>query len=157
MRRAQRRAASVPRQRRAWDSSKSDLTVYRATKPDVERQKAKTRSHNANEARAELDERQMRMSVGDFSQVYEALETTKPTDRNRPLDYESPRTADRPKHSDPDMHIENVSSPFAWQHSTHRPPAIHSPPSLCHVASVARSARRPRPAALPKRGRAVRF
>ena len=105
------RASSVPPRRRAlptWDSSKSDLSVHRATRPEIERRKSKTRSHNANQARAELDERQQRMSVGDFSQVYEALEATTPSDRNRPLDYESPRTAERPKHSDASMHVESV-------------------------------------------------
>ena len=104
------RASSVPRRRAlpTWDSSKSDLSVHRATRPEIERRKSKTRSHNANQARAELDERQQRMSVGDFSQVYEALEATTPSDRNRPLDYESPRTAERPKHSDASMHVESV-------------------------------------------------
>ena len=104
------RASSVPRRRSlpTWDSTKSDLSIHRATRPDIERRKAKTRSHNANQARAELDERQQRMAVGDFSQVYEALEATTPSDRNRPLDYDSPRTAERPKHSDASMHVESV-------------------------------------------------
>ena len=121
MPRQERLASSFPR-RRAWDSSLSDLSVYRATPPDIERRKAKTRSNNAYQARAELDKRQQRMMVGDFSQVLEALEPIKLSDRNRPLDYESPRTAERPKHSDANVHIENVSSP-------HRPPANPDPHS----------------------------
>merc|ERR1740136_112212 len=108
------RASSVPRRRAlpTWDSTKSDLSIHRATRPDIERRKAKTRSHNTNQARAELDERQQRMSVGDFSHIYEGLEATNPSNRNRPLDYESPRTAERPRHSDASMHsdasVENV-------------------------------------------------
>ena len=91
-----------------WDSSKTDLTIHRATRPDIERRKASTRSHNANQARAELEERQQRMAVGDFSQVFEGLEATTPSDRTRPLDYESPRTAERPKDSDASMHVESI-------------------------------------------------
>ena len=144
-----RRASSVPRRRAAvpWDSSKSDLSVHRATPPDIERRKAKTRSHNANLARAELDERQQRMSVGDFSHIYEGLEATNPSDRNRPLDYESPRTAERPRHSDASMHsdasVENVSS----HPSTPLASCLRQPgPALLCVTLGARSARRPRPA-----------
>ena len=49
------RAQSVPRRRAAWDSSVSDLTAYRASPPEIESRKAKMRSHNAYQARAELD------------------------------------------------------------------------------------------------------
>ena len=103
------RATSAPR-RRAWDSSLSDLSVYKPTKTELESRKAKMRSHNASSARAELDERQQRLAAGDFSEALDALQPDKLPDRSRPLDYESPRTAQRPKQQtfEAEMHIENV-------------------------------------------------
>ena len=129
-----------------WDSSKTDLTVHRATRPEIERRKAKTRSHNANQARAELEERKQRMAVGDFSQVFEGLEATTPSDRTRPLDYESPRTAERPKHSDASMHVdEHVESVHAQLDALGQPVKLFAaegaapppPPNLSGRASDA--------------------